>query len=162
MNSALLYPADPLHAELGDDFLDVVEAATFPRLELSYFDRDRPCTLLIDEIESIWKTEFDWTSSVIRSRSSVLRLMVSPFRTSRGSLAARAHDPSGGLFPRVLLLAPQKIAVMVPGQARGCVWLRGSRSLSSSFGATSFLSRHSSRTLRPVERDSSAICAAVS
>ena len=42
MNSALLYPADPLHAELGDDFLDVVEAATFPRLELSYFDRDRP------------------------------------------------------------------------------------------------------------------------
>ncbi len=36
MNSALLYRADPLHAELGDDFLDVVEAATFPRLELRY------------------------------------------------------------------------------------------------------------------------------
>ncbi len=105
MNSALLYRADPLHAELGDDFLDVVEAATFPRLELSYFDRDRPCTLLIDEIESIWKTEFDWTRSVIRSRSSVLRLMVSPFRASRGSLVALAPPP-GVLLPLVLLLGP--------------------------------------------------------
>ncbi len=36
MNSSLLYRADPLHAELGDDFLDVVEAATFPRLDLRY------------------------------------------------------------------------------------------------------------------------------
>jgi uncharacterized protein YdiU (UPF0061 family) len=36
VNSALLYRADPRHAELGDDFLDVVEAATFPRLELRY------------------------------------------------------------------------------------------------------------------------------
>ncbi len=161
MNSALLYPADPLHAELGDDFLDVVEAATFPRLELSYFDRDRPCTLLIDEIESIWKTEFDWTSSVIRSRSSVLRLMVSPFRASRGSLVALAPPPAF-CFRSCFSLAPPKIAVRAPRHARGCVWLRGSRSLSSSFGATSFLSRHSSRTLRPVERDSSAICAAVS
>ncbi len=40
MNSALLYRADPLHAELGDDFLDVVEAATFRwamELELAFF-----------------------------------------------------------------------------------------------------------------------------
>jgi serine/tyrosine/threonine adenylyltransferase len=83
------YRPEPRILELGPGFFDPAEPARFPeliprgyrpagtaRLDHPYFERDAPCTLLIDEVESIWAPiaeRDDW--SVLEKKVDDIRLM---------------------------------------------------------------------------------------